>query len=77
MLINMLMLSYKREEAKLFEMIIRDPRVKEWLNEVLMKMPKSIGELYAKLKKEYEEKYQASLEELNEAIDKSQKGRHL
>ena len=42
-----------------------------------MKMPKSIGELYAKLKKEYEEKYQASLEELNEAIDKSQKGRHL
>ncbi len=65
------------EEAKLFEMIIRDPRVKEWLNAALMRMPKSLDELYTKLKQEMEDEYNTRLAELNETIDKSQKGRHL
>ena len=72
------------EEARMFELMIRDPRLEKWLESCLRIMPKSIDETFNKLKKgiddEFEkirQEYEEKSKSLKEEILRSQKGREL
>lgn len=57
------------EEAKMFELMIRDPRLEKWLASELEQMPKSIEESYNNLKKEIDDEYESILKEYRKKLE--------
>lgn len=63
--------------AKMFEIVIRDPRVEERVGELLEKMPKSYDEAFNKYKADLDKEYQEKVEALRIEFDRALKRKEL